>query len=805
MNHILSDFRLAWRSLRRSPQYTLACTLAMALGLGASAAVYSVVSALYLRPLPFRNDHRLVVITSAASAGIPSLSRRPTPRLPDFLDFEQEHDLFAGATGYMVGAVNLAGPELPFRLNAALVSPSFLGVLGIRPLIGRQFDSTAASDGSDEVYISEGLWRTAFGSDRQILGRSLDLNGRPYVVTAVLPHGMTFPAQSDVWLPLRLPFDRRNWDMFQMALNMSVVARLRDGVSLPGAQARASILALHLSGDSVGARRVGAGIVPLRTFLTAGAGPSVLMLLAAATVLLLITCINIAHLVIARVVAQRRDIAIAAALGASRARIVEGVMAEVALLAAIGGVFGLGVAPLTFRFLSNLLPTGIVGLNDIRLDGRTLALTLLALLIVAAISGLMPALGVVRTDLHRALTDFHPNAVALPSGQTARILVVIQVALSVVLLAGAGLMASSLLRLSSVNPGFQSDNVYAASMELPLSGYLRPERKVRFFAALLNELHRTPGVVVAAVASDIPWSGGMLGSPPVRVPGLTPEQVGMTIPHEVSTGYFRALRIPLLRGRTFSETDQLGGPSVAIIDRRMATTLWPNDDPIGKSIFLFNDTVPTEVVGVVGDVQIEPPSILHNMVMSQIYLPMSERPQQYATVLLRSSEVVPPAATMENAVRKIDPSIPLYKVTSMQRVLSDAITAPRVRAILLMTIGGLALVLSSLGVFTVVTYAVTRRLRDFGIRVALGATAWQLFGSIMLESVGLSFAGTVLGLIGSLWATQLLSGLLYQVAPGAPLPLIAAAVLLVVVTALASVPPAVRAIRADPVATMRTE
>ena len=806
---LLQDLRYAARALRRQPAFTLSVVLVLALGIGAAAAMFSAVDAALLRPLPFQRDDRLVVVRGVDN---PTREFRDgAQRSPYLPDARAQRDVFVRLGAVATGGLNLTDPVAPARLRVALATTDLFATLGVQPAIGRGFVAEEGTpDGPLAVILSDALWRRHYGGDPAALGRELRLNGKPYRVVGVMPRGFGFPEETEAWLPMPEPMTRARWDAFRGWMPTRVVARLAPGVTAGEAERRVDALIRRFrpperGDDTFDAPRV----EPLRDALVGTRRTALLVLLGATTLVLLVACANVSNLLLSRSAARREEMALRAALGAGRGRIVRQLLVESLLLAAAGAALGVGVAYASLGALSALTPEELAGTVAPRVDLRVLAFALVVALAAGVGFGLWPALGLARSDAGETLKGGAARGATSRDGARARrALVVAELALALVLSVGAGLMLRSFRALVTTDPGADVSSV--ASLELTLAQAAYPNRAAQqdFYARVLARLRAIPGVQAAAVVNELPLRGkssiSITVQPEGAPPPADPREMRFAQLLFVSADYFRTLGIPVRRGRGFTLPADSARPEV-VINETLARTLWPGVDPIGRRLAsIYPDGRPGPVVvAVVGDVKA---GSLASDVSGQMYYPAEDSPPTNAALVVRGT--LPPrvlAARLAQAVRAVDPAQAVHEVRPMAEVVSRAIAPRRANTLLITAFGVVAVALAAIGVYGVVAYGVARRTREVGIRVALGARPGEVLSLFVREGLALAAAGVALGLAGAWAGRRLLASLLYGVGPGDPAAFLGAALALLAVAVVATVLPARQALRVDPAATMRAE
>jgi putative ABC transport system permease protein len=808
MGTLLQDLRYGARMLRKNPGFTIVAVLTLALGIGANTAIFSVVNGVLLRPLPFRDPSRLVLIAEKSSFPIISTSRE------NYLDWRDQSHSFESMEATRGGSITLTGAGEPERLNVRMATAGLFPMLGINAQIGRTFlPEEDRAGGTPVALLSYGLWQRRFGGSPDIIGKTIDLDLQPYTVVGILPSGFQILQPADVFLPFMpwaktLP-DDRNWHPGIIPL-----ARLKQGVSKE--QARAEMVGItkrlerqypdYNTGTS-------ADVVGLHDQIVQNARPALLLLLGAVSFVLLIACANVANLLLARAASRGREVAIRTAMGAGRGRVIRQLLTESVLLSLAGGLIGVLIAwvavGLLLKIAAGSVPQGV----PIGLDPWVLAFTAVISLITGLLFGIVPALRTAKLDLREALNEGSRGSTAGPGQHVLRgALVAIEIALAMLLLVGSGLLLRSFSRLQEVPPGFQPDHLLVADIPLSPTAYAKPQDRYQFFDRLVERAKSLPGVRSAAAASFLPVSGGgsiihfnITGRPP-----KSPHEFVAAGYRTITPNYLETLGVPLLQGRFFTSADNEKSPAVVIINATMAHTFFPNENPLGKRLQLGalpEQDVPTmEIVGVVGDVH----SGLDTDPQAEMYLPYRQADLllpvfQLSVVMRTAGDPSLQTAALRSALAEIDPNQPLVKVRTMEENMATTVAQPRFRAWLIGILAILALVLAAVGVYGVMSYTVTQRTNEIGIRVTLGAQPQDVFRIIVGEGLRLALFGVGVGLVAALALTRLLQSFLFGVSAYDPFTFIGVSVLLTVVAAAASYFPARRATRVDPMIALRYE
>jgi predicted permease len=812
----LSDGRYALRQLGHNPGFASLAILTLALGIGATTAIFSVVYGVLLRPLPYPEPDRIVAVFEVTSKGAPS-------RLadPNFDDFRDQSRSFRAIAKYSDFVVSVAGAAEPTRTRAAAVSPAFLGVLGVKPLLGRDFVAADARKGAlPTLLVSHDYWRLRLGSPRELAPLRLKLDDAVFSVIGVLPPGFRFPADAELWLAADLEGENPS----RTSHNYSAVARLSDGVSVAQAKADVSAIARRIresSSERGDYLLADATVVPLHDSLTGRARPALLVLLAAVGFLLLVACANVANLQLAQASARARELAVRSALGAPRARLVRQFLSEALLLALAGGGLGVLGATAGVRGLVALAPPELPRLESVAVSLPVLAVALLVCVAVAAGLGAFTAARATAGGVRETLTQGGRGQAGAAGVQRAgRAIVAAQVAITLVLAVGAGLFARSLTKVLEVDPGFRVDSVLAMDIALPWRD--DPAAKAgqaRFFATLLDRLAALPGVRQAGATGGLPMDGGhpdglfMLMAPDAEAP--TPERLERLFQQKdrlgtadfcpATEGYFRVLGIPLVRGRLFDGHDGPDSPHVALVTESLATARWPGQDPIGQTIEFGNmdgDLRLLTIVGVVGDTH---EYGLESKPRPTVYVDLLQRPRPQASVtLLTAGDTASVVSAARGVVEQLDPEVPV-RFRALSQVVSATLGSRRFNLVLIGSFALTALLLATAGVFGVMAYSVAQRTREIGVRLALGAGSGELAAMILRQGLRTILAGAAAGALASLALTRALRSQLYGISASDPLTYAAVSLALVAAALLACYLPARRATRVDPVEALRCD
>lgn len=821
LDDVGQDVRYAVRRLRQRPGFTVAVVGVLALGMGATTAMFSAVDAAMFRPLPFPRPQDLVALRDLRmptdnvrleTGGGPAL-------IPNFRDALAMSNVFSHVAAYASGGLNLADPETPERVKTGVVTGDFFATLGVMPMLGRTFSAEeVAPNGPAAAILSYGLWQRQFGG-RDMGNRTVLLNSRPYAVVGVMPRGFSFPDESDLWIPMSVPITVRTFVAFRSFLPSQGIARLVRGSSV-GAAARQLQLrwdqalaaqirqpghrtSLDFRIDDI--RQRGAA-VPLQQELGGDRRPALLILLGATGLVMLIVSANVANLLLAQATSRRRELAVREALGASRGRLVRQLLTESTALAIVGLACGLAIAHLALQLLGALMPAQLAGLAPARIDLRVCCFTVTLAVLTGIGFGLWPAFGATRSPPGEIIKTAggHGLTHGRAAGTARRVLVAAELALALMLLVGAGLMLKSLGTLTGKELGMETEHAVTLKVTFPgsvLSGAIREQR----IEEILARLAATPGVASAGAVNDLPLAdNGLLFG--LSIDGATADQHHDTLSaHYVvaSGGYFPALGIALRRGRLFMAADDSLAPHVAIVSALLAREGWPGTDPIGRTFRLERDPDPMTVVGVVADVRDE---ALDRDPLPQVYVPMGQATPSTVAIVARGSLPATSLLTaLGGAVHAVDPTQAIYDLRPMRDVVSGVIAPRRTSALLISTFAALALILAAFGVYAVVAFGVAQRAREFAIRTALGASGRDLVVLIARETVWVVVAGLGTGFAGAWALTRVVASLLYGVTVHDPATFIVVPLALLVATATATVIPAFRLRRVSPADVMRED
>jgi putative ABC transport system permease protein len=779
----MQDLKFAARMLRKNPAFTLVAVLTLALGIGANSAIFSVVNAVLLEPLPYHDPGSLLNLSAVnlqtKAAGIP-LSYTKFTQIR-----EQSHSL-EGVAAYYPATLSMVTGRGAEAINAARVSSDFFSVLGISPARGRDFlPEEEVAGAADVAVISDGFWYSHYAADDHALGKSLTLDGKPATIIGILPARFGFPLQypePDLWLarvsdpPFLTPEQVRTGAGY-----LNVIGRLRSGETATRSQAELDTIDARYRSQFTGfvdSTKYGISTVPLQESLVGALRPGLAVLLAAVGFLLLIACANAANLLLARATTREREIAVRKALGATNLRLVRQLLMESVLLSFLGGMAGIGLAAASMPALRAFSPGSVLRLADTRLDAPVLLYSLLLCAVTAILFGLVPALQMAGKELHQTLKEGSRDSGGGHRGKVRRFLVVAELAVALVLMTGAGLLIEGFSQLMQVDPGFTSKNLMTFPVNLPAGRYARPENQALFYRQLIEQVKSLPGIQGAGLTSYLPLSGG------ARFVYFCPEGtlcqgIGkdpLTAVRQVSTNYFGTMRTPLVKGRVFTEQDTASAPLVVVVNQTIANCYWPQQNPIGKHLANSRDMLQREVVGVVADVKF---SALNAANVEEMYLPLEQSPARAATLIV-SAPGNPQmlVAAVRAKIAEVDPTLPVTDIASMEQIVSTSVAQPRLVAQFVGIFAGFALLLSAIGIYGVMSYTVSTRRQELGIRMSLGAQPRDIVKLVVGQGLRLALLGIAIGIAVSLALTRVLASQLFGVRTTDPFAFTAAAAVL---------------------------
>jgi putative ABC transport system permease protein len=803
MDNLFKDVRYALRSLLRRPGFTAIAVITLALGIGANTAIFSVVHGVLLQPLPYPESDRLVSLRQSNAATNPA---QPDAQIApgNFLEWQRQNTSFSSLAAYRTVSYNATGDGNPERLLAARVSVGLFKLLGVQPLVGRDFLAEEDQPGREKVVIiSHGLWLRRFGGWSDVRGKSLKLDGEDYVIVGIMPADFRLPDQREreLWTPIAFKDNERT--LFQ-ARYIDALGRLKPDVSLAQAQSEMTAIAARLAQEQPQANTGWTiRVKPLLDFVVGDVKTVLWIIFGAVALILLIACANVANLLLARATTRQKEMAVRAALGAGRARIVRQLATESLLLALLGALAAWPLASWGVKALVAAAPADLPRVATVSIDTRALLFTLAVALFTAFLFGLAPALQVLKFDSNPALKDQRSRSVR--QQRIGNLLIASEVALALMLLIGGGLLLRTVWRLNQIDPGFDERNALAVTLQLPEKKYAAPQQLARFSEQLVQQVATLPGVEAAGIARilpivhDLPTGFYFEGRPREEDKDLP-----QTNYSAVSPDYFKAMSIPLIAGRAFTEHDSQDAPPVAIISQTLAQRFFPNGDAIGKRINV--NTGPEnyrEIVGIVGDVK---QNGLMKETRPHTYEPFAQAPNQFMTLIVRSTtDPSPLVPAIRNKVLALDSELPLQRVTTLDRVISNSFRQQRFTSIVLSVFSGVALLLAAAGLYGVISYSVAQRTHELGIRVALGAQAKDVMQLVLRQGMTFVIAGEVAGIAGAFALTRLLSGLLFGVTPTDATTFIVVTIGLTLVALLACYIPARRATKVDPLVALRYE
>jgi predicted permease len=807
MENLLQDLRYGFRLLWKTPTFTVIAVLALGLGIGANTAIFSIVNAVLLRPLPYHDPEQLVQIWD----NFRQLKlEKIWISIPEYVDYGKQTSLFSQTAAYDTWDINVAtGGSAPERVKGILATASLFPMLGVNADVGRVFNEEEDKPGSNQVVVlSHGYWQRRFGGDRGVVGKTLNFDGKSYNVIGVMPAGFSFPDKdTEVWVPIAFePSMFAETERGSRYINM--VARLKPGVTLEQARTEIDTVASRLQQQYPQSYAANSGwgvsVVSLHEQVVGDIRKPLMILLGAVVFVLLIACANVANLLLVRAAVRQKETALRTALGASRGRLIRQLLTESVVLSLAGGALGLLLAYLGVNLILAASPEDILPIKEVGLDGWVLGFTLLVSLLTGVIFGLAPALQASKTDLNEVLKEGGRSTVGGKRQRTRNALVVLEVAMSLLLLVGAGLMIRSFLQLLRVDPGFKAENVLTMQLSLPQTKYTLPPQRAAFYRQVLQRLETVPGVRAVGAINQLPLTGSssdrsfnVEGRPPQNPPPNAEFRV-------VSPSYFRAITIPLVKGRYLADSDQETSPKAVIINQTMARRYWPNEDPMGKRISF--DGTPTqqnwrEVVGIVGDVR---QLGLGSDAKPEMYVPFTQFPRANMTLVVQTAgDPANVTSAVRGEVRAIDGDLPVYNARTMEQVLSQSVARQRLNMLLLGIFASVALALAAIGIYGVMSYTTAQRMHEFGIRTALGARPKDLLRLVLGQGMILALIGVGIGLVAAFVITRIMSSLLYNVSATDPVTFLGIAVLLLLVALAACLVPARKATRVDPMIALR--
>jgi putative ABC transport system permease protein len=800
------DLRYGARMLLKNPGFTFVAVITLTLGIGANTAIFSLVEALLLRPLPYAEPDRLVLLSEKGRAG----ERNNIP-YPNFIDWRERAQSFEGMASIRKQTLNLTGVDKPVSLRGRTVNWNFFHLLGVQPQLGRLFVAEDDRRGAARTaLLSDGLWKSQFGGDPSVIGRKLTLDGEPYEAIGVLPPGFEYFQADDVYVPIG-PFLKPD-GLMQRGVSMGLYAlgRLKPGVTLTQANSELAGIAAQLEreypADNKGR---GAMAEPLQDVMSEGVRRSLWVLLGAVGFILLIACVNVANLLLARGADRQKEMALRLALGAGRGRIVRQLLSESMLIAILGGAFGALLGGWMLKGLLALAPGDVPQLNRVSLNMTVLLFTLMVSALTSVLCGLAPALHAARADLSAAMKEGGRSTAGAARDLTRKTLLVVEVSLALVLLVGAGLLTRSMARLLGIDPGFNTENLLTMRLNLRSEAYTAP-RRLALYDESLKRLDALPGAQGAALTRSLPIDGSDWGSSFRVAEKPAPTDFWMAAMTPISANYFEVMGMRLLQGRAFTAADTAESPRVAVINEKLARRIWPGEDPIGKRLKTGAGANPdqwnpwNEVVGVVADVKLEG---LENDTPMQVYLPLRQRSASPTLwlVVRTAGEPLQAVAAVERTIHAVEKDLPVYSIRSMNQLLGSSLATRRLTLVLLAGFAALALLLAAVGVYGVTSYSVRQRTHELGIRMALGAQSGDVLMLVLRQGLKQVFIGVVIGLTAAFSLTRWMKSLLFEVRPTDPMTFAVIALLLMAVALLACWIPARRATKVNPIVALRCE
>ncbi|HEX5884685.1 MAG TPA: ABC transporter permease [Pyrinomonadaceae bacterium] len=803
MDSIIKDIRYGLRSLLKRPAFTAIALMALALGIGANTAIFSLVNAVILQPLPYQDPDRLVWVYGNLRNG----SNRGSVGPLEFLDYRSQNKTFEqfAASRSSSLPMNLTGSGEPERLTASSITGNYFDTFGVRPALGRGFSLENEKTSQDHVTVlSYAFWQTRFGGDPNIVNKTIILDGKAYEVLGVMPAEVVLPQDAQLWVPLN--FDSDPEMKLRNARFLRPMGRLKEGVTLTQAQADTDLIAAQLEQqypDSNTGRSL--RLIPLREILVGGSQTMLFILFGAVGFVLLIACANVANLLLVRAAARQKEIAMRTALGASRLRIIRQMITESLLLAIFGGALGALLATAGVKLLVSLSEDNIPRTANVKIDATVLAFTLFISLATGLIFGLAPAFRTMKENLVDALKDgIRGGSEATLKNRTRSLLVVFESAIAVMLLIGAGLLVRSLIALQNVDPGFDPNNVLTLRVDLSKQKYNTPEKTSNFFQQLETRVAGLPGVETVGLITDLPLSG-QSNDMPFAVEGRPVVASNKTFAdfRRVNQNYFSALRIPLRRGRNFTEQEVRQSGKAIVVSQALVDSVFPNEEALGKRLIIWSGSKdePYEIIGIVGDIRHRS---LQGEPNATMYMPTRE-PVRVNLVIRTQGDPLSLVGGVRKEVNALDPDQPIAAVRPMTEWVAMSAAGARYRTILLGLFALLAMILAATGIYGVMSYSVAQRTQEIGVRMALGARPFDVLKLVVRQGMILALIGTVVGLAGALALTRVMSSLLFEVTERDPITFVVVAALLIAVAFIACLVPARRATKVDPLVALRYE
>ncbi|MGC1780928.1 MAG: ABC transporter permease [Acidobacteriaceae bacterium] len=824
-----NDFRHALRQLRNTPGFALTAILTLALGIGATTAIFSVVDGVLLRPLPFPDPGRLAMLGDHLPGVVGAFGNGQRVTAPEIVSYERDTKAFSSVGGYLTTGYELSGPVEPVDINAARIGAGVFQALGVAPLMGRTFTSQEDIHQQQAAVLSYATWKGRFHEEQDVLGKTILLNRKPYTIIGVMPRNFEFPLQpgqlnrSELWVPLSLtPIESQNWGSW----NYQMVARLKPGITIPQAQTDANRVARQIMRNFpafLASLHIDATVQPLQSVTVEQARPLIRVLFLAVLVLLLIACANLAGLLLVRAIRHRREIAVRLALGSSAATLVRQAVLESLALSIAGGLIGIALAAIAIRVSISMLPETLPRINDIHMNWAVVVFAVLLAIGTGLLCGLAPAFAAIRTNMNEALKEGgRTGSVGGGHARLRSVLVVSEIAVALVLLIASGLLLRSFQKMRDVDLGFQPDHVLIAMYGLPQKQYATQQSIDTFDRELLRRLRQLPGAISVGMSESVPMTGGNNNDGFVAEGYVQPKGklVNMADTAELEGDYFRSLGIPLLRGRLLTAADNApGAPLTVIVNKQLAEHYWPGQDPIGHHIRIGDEKLKTPwltIVGEIGNVKTDSPDA---DVSEQFYQPVGEGNAAlgelgsptylYGNQMYVVMHTAIPPEQMENSLRAVfhsmDPQLAIMQVQSMEEAVSNTEAPRRFNTTIISAFGIIAVLLAILGIYSVVAFSVALRTQEMAIRMALGASRAGIRGLVLISGAKLAVIGCAIGLAVAAAASHLLRSLLFQVNPFDPAVLIGAAVAILMLSLAASALPAQRAASVDPTQALREQ
>ena len=801
MDSLLKDIRYGFRGLLKRPGFTVIALVALALGIGANTAIFSLVNAVVLQPLPFPEPDQLVWVYGNIRNGGNRASVSPL----DFIDYRNQNKTFEqfAASGSLPMPLNLTGSGDPERIMASSVTGNYFDTFKVAPALGRGFTLENEKTGQDQVTVlSHEFWQKHFAGDPEILSKTIILDSKPYQVIGVMPAGSSLPQSAELWVPMT--FDV-NPDMKQRKAHfLRPIGRLKPGVTLLQAQADTDVIAAQLA-EQFPDSNTGWNLrlLSLREQLVGSTRTTVFILFGAVGLVLLIACANVANLLMVRAAARQKEIALRTALGASRLRIIRQMLTESLLLSILGGALGALLAIWGVQLLVSLSADSLPRTVDVRIDATVLAFTLLISLVTGLLFGLAPAFRTTKVNLSDSLKDGARGSEGVMRNRTRSLLVVVESAVAVVLLIGAGLLVRSLIALQNVDPGFDSNNVLTLRLDLPHKKYAGERKAANFWEQLETRVASLPGVQSVGLVTELPLSG-QLNDLPFTVEGRPPVSIDQSFDADfrrVNQNYFSAMHIPLLRGRNFTEQEVRQGDKVTLVSQQLVDTVFPNEEPLGKRLISAMGGQPFEIIGVVGDIRHQS---LGGQPFPAMYFPTRDI-GRFNLAIRTQGDPLSIVGAVRKEVHALDPDQPIAAVRKMSDWVDSSTAGPRYRTTLLGLFAGLAMILAATGIYGVMSYSVAQRTHEIGVRMALGARQFDVLKLVVRQGMLLTLVGVILGLLGAFALTRVMQSLLFGVTAKDPFTFSMVAALLIAVAFVACFIPARRATKVDPLVALRYE